>query len=86
MSTVTVTSPATVLAPRGALWAANLAAAILRTFSGRSQRQTAAVAHAGDNDQRLQEAAEVRRIADGWRDVDARFAADLYAAADRHVR
>jgi hypothetical protein len=86
MSTVTVTSPATVLAPRGALWAANLAAAVLRAFSGRSLRQASTGAPAADNDQRLQEAAEVRRLADDWRHVDARFAADLYAAADRHVR
>jgi len=30
------------------------------------------------------EAEAVRRIADGWMDIDPRFAADLYAAAARH--
>jgi hypothetical protein len=38
------------------------------------------------DDQSRHDAAALRRLADGWRKADHGFAADLYAAADRHGR
>jgi hypothetical protein len=82
MTTITITRPAPVAAPRGALWAASAAAALLRGFASRRTPVDTLAREALD--ERQAEAAKVRRLADEWRTVDPRFAADLYAAADRH--
>jgi hypothetical protein len=82
MTTITITRPAPVAAPRGALWAASAAAAVLRAFA--SRRIPADTLAREAQAERQAEAAKVRRLADQWHAVDPRFAADLYAAADRH--
>ena len=82
MTTITITRPPTVQTPRGAIWAAQAAAAMLDLFERLHQRH--AVEKAALD--RADEAAAVRRLADGWIDIDHRFAADLYAAAARHER
>jgi hypothetical protein len=80
MTTITIRRPATVAEPRGARWAAQAAGSLLdalrRVQHYRSARRAAA--------NRLDEAAAVRRLAVSWQDVDPRFSADLFAAADRH--
>lgn len=86
MTTVSIHTPTIVAAPRGALWAAQLAHAVWRTLSRGLQSRSASSADAPSRLQRMREAAAVRRMADELRQVDARFAADLYAAADRHLR
>lgn len=83
MTTITVNSPASISVPRGAIWAGNLAAAFLH-WLGRASSRTVDAAQAARS--RHAQASEVRRMADQWRAVDPRFAADLYAAADRHER
>jgi hypothetical protein len=82
MTTITITRPATITPPRGALLASEVAAAMLRVLAATWRRH----AVARDAVTRLNEAAAVRRLADSWVDVDRRIAGDLYAAADRHVR
>jgi hypothetical protein len=64
-------------APRGARWAASAFAAVYRLFEG--ALKTAPQASTVE-----QEAAEARAYADQIAPMDPRFAADLYAAADRH--
>lgn len=59
--------------PRGARWAANLFQAVARAFGAAPQVLT-----------RAQEAAQVREMARQVQAADPGFAADLYAAADRH--
>ncbi|MCY7315103.1 MAG: hypothetical protein LH480_05635 [Rubrivivax sp.] len=82
MTTITVRTPATVRAPRGAAWAADIFAAGLNAWrlaaEGRQQRLATST--------RQREAAEVRRLAQQMMAMDSRFAADLFAAADRHER
>jgi hypothetical protein len=82
MTTITVTRPATVVAPRGAAWAASLATSVLglvsRTLESRAQTKALKT--------RAEEAAAVRGMAELVRRQDPRFAADLLAAADRHER
>lgn len=82
MTTITIARPTNVAAPRGAAWAATAAARLLAWWDAHATRRAVVRAHAD----RVSEAAEVRRLADSWRPVDSRFAADLYAAADRHER
>lgn len=82
MTTITVNTPVQVLEPRGARWAANAATWLAEAIGNR--------VHAHQLSQRLrtrtEEASEVRRLADSMVAMDPRFAADLYAAADRHER
>lgn len=59
--------------PRGARWAAGLFQAVVRAFGAAPKALT-----------RAQEAAEVREMARQMQATDPGFAADLYAAADRH--
>lgn len=59
--------------PRGARWAAGLFQAVARVFGAAPQALT-----------RAQEAAQVREMARQVQAADPGFAADLYAAADRH--
>lgn len=80
MTTITIARPATVREPRGAAWAAQAVWSVWQFLSRLSASRSELRETAG----RVAEAAAVRRLADSWRDQDPRFAADLYAAADRH--
>ncbi|MBL8328832.1 MAG: hypothetical protein JNJ71_08265 [Rubrivivax sp.] len=82
MTTISIHRPATVAEPRGARWAAEAAWQFLSGASRLGQAWRAARV----TQDRLSEAAAVRRLAVSWQDVDPRFAADLFAAADRHER
>lgn len=81
MSQITLHAPAPVAMPRGADWAASAFAALLghleRVWTASSQRR----AHA----QRIDEAVALRRLAADVSRYDPAFAADLFAAADRHI-
>lgn len=83
MTTITVQVPRPVASPRGAAWAARMFERLNDALSGwqafhgaRTARRQAAA--------RQGEAASVRRYAQAVAQYDARFAADLLAAADRH--
>lgn len=82
MTTITVNSPAKVAAPRGAhlagVWFAALLNWMEKTASHRVERR--------DQADRMAEAARVRIHAQNVMGQDPRFAADLFAAADRHER
>jgi len=80
MTTMIVTSPAPVAVPRGAAWGAHVAARVLSFFAGLIDRRAEHVKRSS----LAADAAYVRRLADEVRSIDPRFAADLYAAADRH--
>jgi hypothetical protein len=85
MTTITVNTPAKVTAPRGAVWAGKLFAVAL----GALERLSASVAERQMHrvvSSREAEAARVRRYAQEVMAQDPRFAADLFAAADRHER
>ena len=77
MNTVTINVPANVPAPRGAAWAAQsvaaLSLAIAKWTAPRAQANVPMV-----------EAAQVRALARSYLSSDPGFAADLFAAADRH--
>ena len=80
MSHITLTVPPPITAPRGAVWAAALSYAALEAVS-RAWRTS------GEDQKGLRrgrEAAALRRYADEVAATDPGFAADLYAAADRH--
>ncbi len=80
MTTITVHTSPTVSAPRAAAWAASL-------FSSLLNRLSAPVAVAGQRkafSDRQREATAVRQYAQRFAEHDPRFAADLFAAADRH--
>jgi len=77
MGTITVTGIAKVQPPRGALWAARAAAALARWLTRKPHEMAPAEAMA-------HEAAAVRALARRHMDTDPGFAADLFAAADRH--
>ncbi|MBL8346029.1 MAG: hypothetical protein JNN03_11350 [Rubrivivax sp.] len=81
MSHITLHAPAPVAMPRGAAWAANAFAALLRMAQrswemGKAQSMQMRRAH---------EAAALRRVAAEVSRHDPAFAADLFAAADRHI-
>lgn len=76
-TTVTVNVPANVATPRGAAWAAQAAAMLLRAIS----RWAAPHNHTSAP---IVEAAQVRALARLHMSSDPGFAADLFAAADRH--
>ncbi len=82
MSTITVTSPIKVAAPRGAALAAALAVRLLSwmddTRRARAERRQQA--------QRVGEASVLRHYAMRFTRHDPRFTSDLMAAADRHER
>lgn len=82
MTTITIQKPATVRVPRAAPIAAAIAFKILDAIEHAATSHRAQKAEAG----RIADAAAVRRLADEVRDIDPRFACDLYAAADRHER
>jgi hypothetical protein len=80
MTTMLVTTPAAVAAPRAAAVAANLFSSLLSMFErvgqARAQRRLLT--------DRAAQAASVRAYAMDVMHQDRRFAADLLAAADRH--
>ncbi len=80
MTTMIVNCPAPVAVPRGAAWGADVAARVLSFLGGLMARR----AEHAQRSSLAAEAAYVRRLADDLRGMDPRFAADLYAAADRH--
>jgi hypothetical protein len=82
MTTITVNTPQRVGAPLGATLAADLFLRVLGWFATvKTQRS-----HTLDEASRVGEAARVRRLAQEVMLDDPRFAADLFAAADRHER
>lgn len=82
MTTITVNAPAKVSAPRGANFAATLFSALLRWFETKAEHRAERLEQAS----RQAESARVRLYAQEMLAQDPRFAADLFAAADRHER
>lgn len=82
MTTITVNPTAKAVAPRGAAWAATAFSALLNWLYTTVERR-AANRQLAD---RLEEATRVRLYAQQVQAQDPRFAADLFAAADRHER
>ena len=82
MTTITVNTPAKVSAPRGAKVAADLFSALLTWFETKAEQRVERREQSG----RQAEAARVRLYAQEMLAQDPRFAADLFAAADRHER
>jgi hypothetical protein len=82
MTTITVHTPVAVARPRGAriaaAWFGRLLAWASRSIESRTERR--------DFAGRVQEASRVRSYAQSVMQQDPRFAADLFAAADRHER
>lgn len=66
--------------PRGARLGAAVFVALWRALEWLGRRATPTAKSAAE------EAQAVREMAHGWRQADPRFAAELYAAADRHER
>jgi len=85
MTTITVHTPSPVAAPRGAVLAARLFARVLEALEGIARARAMAVLSRRDA-ARVSDAARLRLFAQQWERQDPRFAADLYAAADRHER
>lgn len=82
MTTITIHTPAQIAAPRGsriaAVWFGRLLTRLGDLAEQRTERRAAAT--------RVMEACEVRAYAQQIAHEDPRFAADLFAAADRHER
>ena len=81
MTTITVQSPRNVATPRGAVLGAWVFQSLTRFVErlGEIRRE-----RAERRAYRISDAAAVRRYAQSVIQYDARFAADLFAAADRH--
>ena len=85
MTTITTLNPVAVATPRAADWAANIWLAVSRmgaALQGWAHQRHEHVVVNG----RYAEANRLRQVAQGFMSSDPRFAADLYAAADRHER
>ena len=82
MTSITVNAPVKTHAPRGAAVAATWFIALLTWVEKLSQQRAESRHFAGRQD----EAARVRTYAQQIMGHDPRFAADLFAAADRHER
>jgi hypothetical protein len=80
MTTISVHTTPAVMAPRAAAWAAKLFSALLNLL----QSPAAAPAARKAFSDRQREATAVREYAQRFAAHDPRFAADLFAAADRH--
>jgi hypothetical protein len=83
MTTISVQAPRTVATPRGAIlgaWVFRQVSIALGTLQARRSERLARQQLAA----RIADAAGVRRYAQSMMKVDVRFAADLFAAADRH--
>ncbi len=78
MTTVTTVHPADVGMPRGSVWAAQAALALGDALHRLFTRRPRAARSRGE------EAESLRAYALSIRQSDPGFAADLYAAADRH--
>jgi len=85
MTTLTTQSPIAVAAPRAAAWAADAWIAVTRASSA-LQAWSRHRDVRGKVMGRVSEANRLRHVAQGFMSSDPRFAADLYAAADRHER
>lgn len=85
MTTIRVHTPLTVKTPRGAVAAGWLISRLTGLLDGMRQR-SAARAEQNRSFNRVAEASALRRHAQGFMGADPRFAADLFAAADRHER
>jgi hypothetical protein len=87
-TTTTFHTPAPVRVPRAAPLAAWLAEQLILALRALSRRLSAAPAAQAAARQRgrVAEAAALRRHAQQLMGADPRFAADLFAAADRHER
>lgn len=85
MTTITVHTPTPVKTPRGATAAAWVVTQLSSLVDGVRQRR-AARAEQLRSVSRYAEASALRRHAQGFLGADPRFAADLFAAADRHER
>jgi len=81
MTQITLHAPAPVAMPRGAQWAASAFAAAANGIADRWHAWREHRAH----DRLLAEAADLRRMAASLSKYDPAFAADLSAAADRHM-
>jgi hypothetical protein len=82
MSTqITLRAPAPVAMPRGAVWAAEAFAAVSKWLARVWRAESERRAH----QRLLNEAADLRRTAADISRYDPAFAADLNAAADRHM-
>lgn len=85
MTTLITRHPIAVAAPPAAAWAAASWVAVSRLgmqLQGWVQRRGEHAAVIG----RVSEANRLRHVAQGFMSSDPRFAADLFAAADRHER
>ena len=85
MTTFTTHNPIAVATPRAAAWAAAtwiVLSRIGRQLITQARQNSVRAAVAG----RVSEANRLRNVARGFMSSDPRFAADLYAAADRHER
>lgn len=83
MTTITVQTPRPVATPRGAVlgaWLFQAATNAIQRLAQIRRERSSQRALAS----RISDAASVRRYAQTVVQYDARFAADLYAAADRH--
>lgn len=78
MSAVTTVQVAPVAVPRGAVWAAQAAVAVVDALHRLFTRRAAMPRSPAE------EAEALRRYAMSFRTTDPGFAADLMAAADRH--
>ncbi len=85
MTTITVQTPRPVAVPRGAAFGAWAFQAVIRAVERLQAARTARIDSRAQRG-RIQDAAHVRRYAQQVAAFDARFAADLYSAADRHER
>ena len=82
MTIITVNVPTKTAAPRGAAVVASWFVAFLGWLEAVADRRQQSRQLAG----RVAEAAQMREYAQQVMALDARFAADLFAAADRHQR
>lgn len=80
MTTITVNTPARVGVPIGATLAAEFFLRLLAGFTTVRRQHSQTLGEAS----RVGDAARVRRMAQEVMAEDPRFAADLFAAADRH--
>jgi len=85
MTTLTTQNPIAVAAPPAAAWAANTWIAVSRAGAalqawGLHRKERAELIG------RESEANRLRHVAQGFMSSDPHFAADLFAAADRHER
>jgi hypothetical protein len=83
MTIISIHAPRHVAAPRGAAFAAWAFQAIRKIISRLSATRQERAEHRGYA-ARVGDAASARRYAQQVMQYDARFAADLFAAADRH--